>query len=136
MFSIIVASHGTFSKGLVETSALFLGDSAYESVRYFGLEIEDEVKDFGESLFNGIEEEIKKGNEVLVITDMKSGSPFNQTLIASEKYEFKHLTGINLPTYLEILCNRQFMSLNEIMNEIIEKASVSIEDVSDILKDI
>ena len=56
-----------------------------------------------------MEEELKKtpeGEEVLFLTDLFHGSPFNAVVSLMRDYKFHHITGINLPIAITILLER------------------------------
>ncbi len=94
MFEIILISHGPLSKAMLETAQMIVGEQ--EHVTCFGLYLGDSVDLFRER----VEEEIRnklEESDVLVLTDMQSGSPFNVTVGAMGYYEFRHFTGWNLP---------------------------------------
>lgn len=133
MISLVVVSHGTFSKGLTESAELIMGEQ--ENVTAIGFNLGDNIEELRAKVRNAVTEARDRGDEVLVLTDIKSGSPFNVTVAAMCEMKFKHITGINLPTYLEILGVRDFMTLDEIMETIIEQGRESIEDMSDLFKD-
>ncbi|WP_440322885.1 PTS sugar transporter subunit IIA [Laedolimicola sp.] len=77
MFEIILISHGPLSKAMLETAQMIVGEQ--EHVTCFGLYLGDSVDLFRER----VEEEIRnklEESDVLVLTDMQSGSPFNVTV--------------------------------------------------------
>ncbi|HOO28184.1 MAG TPA: PTS sugar transporter subunit IIA, partial [Lachnospiraceae bacterium] len=103
MVEVILVSHGTYARALLESSELIMGEQ--ECVYPFGFSLGENVED----LRSRIEEkivEIKKAHpehEIMVLTDMKSGSPFNAAAFLMQSHSFIHIAGINLPIFLEIL---------------------------------
>ena len=100
---VIAVSHGSFSKGLVESVQMLVGQQ--EDLVAYGLYPEQTVQTLTEQL----EEELKKtpeGEEVLFLTDLFHGSPFNAVVSLMRDYKFHHITGINLPIAITILLER------------------------------
>jgi PTS system mannose-specific IIA component len=111
MVKIIIVSHGDYAKSLFESSQLIMGEQ--EDVYTFGFYLGDSLDELRNLLEEKISELILE-NEVLVLTDMRSGSPFNATASLMEKYKFHHIAGINLPTFLEIIGTRNFATAKEL----------------------
>ena len=100
---IVLVSHGSFSKGLYETMEMVLGPQ--ENLAYVGLYPEQGV----DILKENIEKELKKaseGEEILILTDLFYGSPFNAVVQLMNQYDVYHMTGINVPLLMEILIMR------------------------------
>ena len=113
MFDVIVISHGDFSKAIVETAQMIVGEQ--EAVETVGLYLGDSVDLFRERVTEAVREHLRH-NDVMVVTDMQSGSPFNVAVAAMEEHRFRHFTGMNLPMLLEIFSSRPYCSLEEIFN--------------------
>lgn len=133
MFDVIVISHGGLSKAIVESAQMIAGEQV--ALEAYGLYLGDSVDIFRETIGKAIEEKIKK-NDVLVLTDMQAGSPFNVAVAAMDAHKIRHFTGVNLPMLLEILCCRPFMSLDEISEELVQKAREAILDVNKLLEEL
>lgn len=130
MFEIILISHGPLSKAMLETAQMIVGEQ--EHVTCFGLYLGDSVDLFRER----VEEEIRnklEESDVLVLTDMQSGSPFNVTVGAMEYYEFRHFTGMNLPMVLEIFSRRAYESLDEVCQDLLLSTKETMVDVNQLL---
>ena len=85
MFDVIVISHGDFSKAIVETAQMIVGEQ--EAVETFGLYLGDSVDLFRERVTEAVREHLRH-NDVMVVTDMQSGSPFNVAVAAMEEHRF------------------------------------------------
>ncbi len=100
---VIAVSHGSFSKGLVESVQMLVGEQ--ENLTAYGLYPENTV----ESLTEELERELKaapEGEEILFLTDLFHGSPFNAVVSLMRDYKFHHITGVNLPLAITILLER------------------------------
>ncbi|MEN6313712.1 MAG: PTS sugar transporter subunit IIA [Clostridiaceae bacterium] len=124
---IIMVSHGYYAKTMLESAQLIAGEQDHICV--FGLHLGDSVDQLREEVSKAIEEAQKNG-EVLVLTDMFSGSPFNAVVSLMQHYSFHHLTGINLPILLEILMSRDSSSAEEICRDVLKKAKDTVIDVN------
>lgn len=130
---IIVVSHGSFSKGLIESVQMLAGEQ--ENLVAYGLYPEETVTVLTEKL----EKEIlntSKDEEILFLTDLFHGSPFNAVVSLMKDYTFAHVTGINLPLMLGVILGRHAnKSIQEICDEMITSASDTVIDVNKLLED-
>lgn len=125
---VIVVSHGDFSKGLVNSIQMLVGEQ--EDLVAYSLYPEQIV----DSLREELEEEIKKTKEeedILFLTDLFHGSPFNVVVSLMRDYNFYHITGINLPLAVEVMMGR-YMDKNAetICEEILNAAPGTVMDVN------
>ncbi len=141
MFGIVVISHGKLSEGLVDASNMIFGPQ--ESMLALALNPDDEV----ELLKDKIVEAYHKVNAdkgVLILTDLMSASPFNQSTLAihglpeADQNKIHILTGVNLPMVIEAI-NQNLMQtdLETAIATIKDSAKNGIEDwsIKDILVD-
>ena len=130
---IILVSHGSFSKGLYETMEMVLGPQ--ENLAYVWLYPEQGVYILKEN----IEKELKKaseGEEILILTDLFYGSPFNAVVQLMNQYDVYHMTGINVPLLMEILIMRSNgKNAGEICDEAMKLAGSTVQDVRKYLAD-
>lgn len=115
---IILISHGSFSKGLYETIQMVLGPQ--ENMSYFGLYPENDPTD----LENLLEAEIAKyegKEEILILSDLCFGSPFNVAVRLMAKHDLYHITGINMPLLMETMIrSKTGVSASELCDAILE----------------
>lgn len=125
---VILVSHGSFSKGLFETMEMVLGEQ--QNLSYVGLYPHQGV----DILIENIEIELKKadkGEEILVLSDLFYGSPFNAVVQLMNTYDVYHLTGINVPLLMEILLMRgNGKNASEICDEAMKLAGNTVKDVN------
>lgn len=132
MVEVILVSHGDYAKALLESSQLIMGEQ--EHVCTFGFYLGDDI----DALRDKIEEKIKEfitDNEVLVLTDMRSGSPFNATASLMEKYHFYHIAGINLPTFMEIMGTRDFSTAEELCEMVMTEGKETMVNVNKLMEE-
>ena len=130
---IILVSHGSFSKGLYQSMELVLGPQ--ENLAYVGLYPEQGVDILKENIEKEFKE-AKENEEILVLTDLFYGSPFNAVVQLMNKYDVYHLTGINVPLLMEILIMRSNgKNAEEICEEAMKLAGSTVQDVRKYLAD-
>lgn len=114
MYKIVLASHGNFADGILDTIHFFTKDT--ENVYPIVLD-ESGIDNFEKkviSVFNDI-----KDSNVLILVDLFHGTPFNVCAknISLIKGEADILAGANVPIFLDALLNSTSISvLEEIEN--------------------
>lgn len=130
---VIAVSHGTFSQGLVESVQMLVGEQ--ENLVAYGLFPEQTVQTLTEKL----EEEVKntpEGEEILFLTDLFHGSPFNAVVSLMKDYDFHHVTGINIPLAVEIMMGRYAdKNAQEICEGLLEAAPETFKYVNALFDD-
>ena len=132
MTYIIMVSHGEYVKAMIESAELIVGEQ--ENVTTFGFNLGDSVDQLQESIANELKR-VQKNSDVLVLTDMFSGSPFNAVSSLMQEYSFHHITGINLPLLLKILMSRDETSVEELCSNAMEKGKDTIIYVNKFLEE-
>ena len=126
---IILVSHGPFSKGLLESVQMVLGEQ--EGMSAHCLMPEETPLALSERL----ETEIKnaEGDDILFLTDLFHGSPFNVVVSLMKDYKFHHITGINLPLLIDAIMSRNGgLSVDDICKRLVAQAPGTILDVDDL----
>lgn len=125
MTAILLVSHGGFAKALLETAEMILGPQ--ELTAAVGLAPDDSPEVLQEKIEAALES--FHGAPSLVLTDIFSGTPFNTVVRLSQRYSFRHLTGINLPLLNEALVSRDSSSPDELAQTLLESAPAAFQDV-------
>ena len=128
---IIIVSHGNLSKALLESAEMIMGKQ--NDVFTFGLYPGEDSDDLKKKVDEKISE-LPACEEILVLSDLFYGSPFNAMISLLNKHKFHHITGINLPILLEILSGRENISKDISFEDVIEKSTSTIIDVNRFLK--
>ncbi len=105
MVGIIIASHGDFANGILQSAQMIFGEQ--ENVKACTLM----PSEGPETIKTKMEEAIKSfdnQNEILFLVDLWSGTPFNQANVLIEGHEDKWaiVTGLNLPMLIEAYAAR------------------------------
>lgn len=131
MFDILIVTHGTLAHALVESGALIAGQP--ENIKTLGLDLGIDLEEFRNNIEISIKNSIAKG-ELLVLTDLMFGTPFNCVSSLADRYNFQHFTGINLPIYLDIITSRKYSELPEICKMIKDSGKSSFVYINDMLE--
>ncbi|WP_152803267.1 PTS sugar transporter subunit IIA [Alkalibaculum sporogenes] len=132
MTEVIIVCHGKLAEALKNSAELITGKQ--EHIQTYNLEHGDSVDELNANIHDSIVEAQKKHHEVIVLTDMMSGSPFNATTANMKELDFIHITGINMPILLEILMLRKTCTANEIANNVISVGRETIKLANDLFK--
>ena len=111
MLGIVVATHGSFSKGIKDAAEVIMGN--VENIATVNLNAGDDVEQLGKKINHAILE-VNQGEGVVVLVDLISASPYNQSVLITNQLdpELKDkvyiIGGVNLPMLLEII-NHQIL---------------------------
>ena len=131
---VIVVSHGSYARGLVDTVQMIAGKQ--EDLEAFGLESEESVDTLKEKIRQSIEQASQE-EEILILTDIFYGSPFNTVISLMPEYDLYHVTGINLPLMMEIIMGRiSGKHAEEICKELLKAAPDTVRDVRELYKEV
>ena len=131
---VIVVSHGSYARGLVDTVQMIAGKQ--EDLEAFGLESEESVDTLKEKIRQSIEQASQE-EEILILTDIFYGSPFNTVISLMPEYDLYHVTGINLPLMMEVIMGRiSGKHEEEICKELLKAAPDTVRDVRELYKEV
>ena len=122
---VLVVSHGSFAKSLVETGAMITGFN--NASDFFILDSDKNIAEYENEIFTYFED---YNDDILVLADIQGGSPFNTVLKLirqSSRNNIYIITGINLPLYIEVVSLIKFDNSN--LTQIVEQIK-SIKDSS------
>lgn len=134
LMKVIVVSHGSYARGLVDTVQMIAGKQ--EDLEAFGLEPEESVDTLKEKIRQSIEQASQE-EEILILTDIFYGSPFNTVISLMPEYDLYHVTGINLPLMMEVIMGRiSGKHAEEICKELLKAAPDTVRDVRELYKEV
>ena len=113
MVGIILASHGEFAEGILQSGAMIFGEQ--ENVK---AKMQEAIASFDNQ------------DEVLFLVDLWGGTPFNQanSLLEDHKDKWAIVAGMNLPMVIEAYASRFSMeSAQEIATHILETAKDGVK---------
>ncbi|CAM2796555.1 PTS mannose transporter subunit IIAB [Streptococcus agalactiae LMG 14747] len=103
---IIIASHGKFAEGIHQSGSMIFGDQEKVQVVTF---MPSEGPDDLYAHFNNAIAQFDADDEILVLADLWSGSPFNQAsrvMGENPDRKFAIITGLNLPMLIQAYTER------------------------------
>ena len=100
MVGIILASHGEFAKGIMQSGSMIFGEQ--ENVKAVTLMPSEGPDDFKAKMEDAIAS-FDNQDEVLFLVDLWGGTPFNQAngLFQEHKNKWAIVAGLNLPMLIE-----------------------------------
>jgi fructoselysine/glucoselysine PTS system EIIA component len=129
MRKYLIATHGTFAKGIHSSLEIIMGtpENVFLLQAYTG-----ENKSIKEEL-DTVLEKVSKEDELIVFTDLIGGSVTNQILQYALKENVYIISGFNLPLLLDILLADQEIPVNEVIETGINNAKDQIVFVNKLI---
>ncbi|MBX4264274.1 mannose/fructose/sorbose PTS transporter subunit IIA [Clostridium estertheticum] len=127
MVGIILASHGEFAKGILQSGAMIFGEQ--ENVQAVTLMPSEGPDDLKAKMKDAIAS-FDNQDQVLILVDLWGGTPFNQanSLFEEHKDKWAIVAGMNLPMVIEAYSSRSSMeSAQEIAAYILKPAKEGVK---------
>lgn len=131
MLGIVIATHGAMSNGLKDAAEVIMGFT--NNIQTVNLNSGDDVQQLGGKIKTAINE-VDQNEGVIVLVDLISASPYNQSVLSISQLE-KELQnsiyvvgGVNLPMLLETI-NHQLLGtpINEVADAVISQGKESLD---------
>ena len=126
MVGIILASHGEFAEGILQSGSMIFGEQEnVKAVTLMPSEGPDDIKAKMQDAIATFDDQ----NEVLFLVDLWGGTPFNQanSLFEEHKDTWAIVAGMNLPMVIEAYASRFSMEkAQEIAAHILETAKEGV----------
>lgn len=127
MVGIILASHGEFANGILQSGSMIFGEQEnVKAVTLMPSEGPDDIKAKMQEAIATFDDQ----EEVLFLVDLWGGTPFNQanSLFEDHKDKWAIVAGMNLPMVIEAYATRFSMNTaHEIAAHIIETAKEGVK---------
>ncbi|WP_051254729.1 PTS sugar transporter subunit IIA [Halobacillus kuroshimensis] len=126
MLSIVIATHGQLSYGLKNSFEMIIGESQH----VYPVSLEEGIDSFTSSTEKLIEDLLKEYEGILVLTDLKGGTPYNVSLKQSFIHEdkVKVIAGVNLPMIIETSLILESSDLPSLTQKAVEFGQEAITD--------
>ena len=119
MVHIVVATHGYFAKGILDSIKLICGEQ--ENITYFCAYVDGESMEDGDSeITNKLEnllDSFPKEDEVVVLVDLLGGSVCNEFIKLTGRRPFHLIAGLNLGLLMQFVFTSEELTKEKI-NEI------------------
>ena len=132
MYEIIVFTHGLLGRELVSTAGLILGE--HDEIKVFAVMPGCDLGQLKSQVSEAIRIQAEKSKNVLVLTDLLYGTPFNMVSSLRETYDFRHITGTNLTMLMEAINRKESTTetLDDALPEILNTTREGIISVDDL----
>lgn len=127
MVGIILASHGEFASGILQSASMIFGEQ--ENVAAVTLMPSEGPEDIKKKMQDAVQS-FDNQDEVLFLVDLWGGTPFNQanSLFEEHKENWAIVAGMNLPMVIEAYASRFSMeSAQEIATHILGTAKEGVK---------
>lgn len=132
MLGIVIATHGSLSNGLKDSAEVIFGPTT--NIATANLNLGDDVQALGATIKEYIHE-VNQGDGVIVLVDLVSASPYNQSVLVTNSLEkplqdsVHIIGGVSLPMLLEAI-NHQLIGtpVDEAAKAVIAQGKSSISD--------
>lgn len=126
MVKVILCAHGEFATSLLKSAEMITGPlQGITAISFYPSEGMEDLKQKIETVVKEYE-----NNELIIITDLKGGTPCNVSFLLSKQYNFTLLSGLNLPILLEASFLKDIETSSSILGEkLLEVGSTSIQKI-------
>ncbi|MBW6411299.1 PTS sugar transporter subunit IIA [Clostridium weizhouense] len=127
MIGLIIIGHGIFPTGILSSLKLIAGEQ--KGVIGVNFECGQGVDILKKNIENAIDS--LNTDEVLILSDLAGGSPFNVSVIISENRKDKKIrviSGVNLPMALEASLSRNDHTMEKLVEAIKTAATIGIRE--------
>ena len=130
MLGIVIATHGTLGDGLKSSAEVIMGET--HNIATVNLNQGEDVQKLGDKIQTAITE-VNQGDGVIILVDLISASPYNQSMMVINRLEktiqesIYLIGGVNLPMLLETI-NHQLLNtpIEEIADLVVNQGAVGV----------
>ena len=128
--SLLVITHGAFAQALLSTAEMIFGEQ--KNISSLTLMPGMQIEDFRLKIEDYI---VKHENDnILILVDLLSGSPFNSVIPQLQNERIYVVTGVNLPMLLEVGMQKDKIGFEELCSLAKTSGFAGIVTKDDILK--
>ncbi|MCE2716921.1 MAG: PTS sugar transporter subunit IIA [Pseudomonadota bacterium] len=130
MIGVLLLTHGTLGKALIETLETIMGPQ--DNIRYITCNPHDDPEVKRQELHKSIDE-INTGKGVVILTDMFGGTPSNLAMSVLGIKPVEVIAGVNLPMFIKFVENRNSHVLPEVAQKAFDAGRKYIQIASTLL---
>jgi PTS system mannose-specific IIA component len=131
LIGIVLVSHGPLAQGMKEAAEMIVGPQEYFLA--IGMEPAADLDDLRGRIENAVAQ-IGGSTNALVLADLMGGSPCNASAYLAAA-NTQVICGVNLPMMLEVLTNRDGMSVQDLADLALKAAQEGIVSLTHMLAD-
>lgn len=132
MIGLLVVTHGSLSKSLFDTAAMFTSDK--EGIEYVCFTDGQGVEDLKERVKDRLKK-LEAFDNVVCFVDIPGGSParvLGELIMDNPKLEL--ISGVNLPLLVEAILSRHNMPIKNLVDYLVNVSRESITNVGSLLR--
>lgn len=128
MLAFVVVSHGSFARGIVDSSYMIFGKQ--DKVQTVTFQLDEEPGVLTEKLMAAVDR-FDADDQVLFMVDLWGGSPFNAAsrIVAEHTDRMGLVTGLNLPMLIEAYTVRD-KPIDDVMAHLEETGKIGIKHLN------
>ena len=133
MVGVVVTGHNLIADGLVSACDMIIGHHNHCKT----VCLTDGVDSFSKKLYETLDEMFNEYEAVIVVSDVKGGTPFNQSLrykLEKAKSNMQIISGMNLPLFMELVMQLEFADdAEQLAKSVVETGaqSVALEELDE-----
>lgn len=134
MRGVVVVGHDHIASGFISACDMILGNHDYCSC----VCLTEGVESFANELYRTLDDSFEKYDSVIIMADVKGGTPFNQSLkykLEKGKDNLFIVAGTNLPILMELLMRlNEDVDTEKLVKEVVMsgQASLVLEEPEDV----
>lgn len=125
MRKLIIVSHGELASSFLSSLRIIAGGVKDNEYAALGFQPNESLDNFTMRLEIVVKEFDPTNNELWILCDIESGTPYNSAFILSKKYRLKLIYGLNLSLLLELSFRKDTLSEEE-LKQLIEASRKTI----------
>ena len=102
MRKLIIVSHGELAASFLSSLRMIAGGIKDNEYAALGFQPNESLDNFTLRLEKAVKEFDPANNEIWILSDIESGTPYNAAYLLSKKYPLKIIYGFNLSLLLEL----------------------------------
>ena len=128
MIGVTIATHGSLSEALMESTRMIIGEM--EQFNTVTLKCDDCLDDMIEKL-KGAADEVDSGEGVICLLDLFGGTPSNAALMITQEHpNFYAVSGVNFPMVAELFVARPYeKDIQKLVDLCVESGKNGIVDL-------
>ncbi|BBM21109.1 PTS mannose transporter subunit IIA [Lactobacillus pentosus] len=128
MLAFVVVSHGSFARGIVDSSYMIFGKQ--DKVQTVTFQLDEEPSILTEKLMAAVDR-FDADDQVLFMVDLWGGSPFNAAsrIVAEHTDRMGLVTGLNLPMLIEAYTVRD-KPIDDVIAHLEETGKIGIKHLN------
>jgi PTS system mannose-specific IIA component len=134
MIGIILVSHGGLAKGLLDALQMITGQQ--KAIASLALNETDAVDELVERIGTAVDQTAGKEG-TLILVDVLGASPFNASArlaLSRPTQKIDVITGMNLPMLIELVTQRENLTLEDAVAAACKSGSQGIVTLSDLMR--